>query len=203
MIRRLLAAVVAVVVLTTASAVPARAATTASLITGDRFWTYQLCMAVGDTTIELPYLAQQWNIRGGMAIQASNNCVDAGYPPSRRFTVDTFYDAASNEMWRIRNPGGGILYPGTGLACNDAYTMCKYTNNPVLLINYKYLYAGGTQKRHMVSAALGNLLGLATTNSSGYNARVMNFTAWSIQNVGVADVYSGALMEDLYNGMYG
>lgn len=193
MIKRLVLAVVAVVAMTTASAVPANASCAGTA--GAKFWSHQICMAVGDTTIEAPYLAQQWNVQGGMAIQAANNCVTAGYPASRRFTIETFYEV-SNVYWKVRNPNGTQLSPGNGWDAANGWW--RYTNNPVLWVNIHHL--ADSTRRHNVSAAIGNLLGLAVFNSSGYNSRVMNLTAWSQLNVPTADAISGDIAESIYNG---
>lgn len=197
MIRRLLLAVVAVVAVTTASAVPASAA--CAPVDSRKFWTYSLCMAVGDTTIEAPYLAQQINIRGGMAIQAANNCVTAGYPPSRRFTIDMYY-SANGPCWYILGPDGG--QPTVDSPTNGVGPWWNYTNNPVLWVNERCLpgHPGSIQARHNVSAALVNLLGVGITNSSGYNSRIHNMTAWSQLNVPVTDANTGGLLESIYNG---
>ena len=194
MIRRLILAVVAVVAVTTASAVPANASC-GPVVRNVKFWTDSVCMAIGDTGIEAPYLAQQWNNRGGVRIQAANNCVTAGYPPSRRFTIDTYYEH-QGSCWKILGPNGAS--PSLDAEGN----WWRYTNNPVVWVNDYCLpgTVGATQRRHNVSAAIGSVMGLSALNSSGYNSRVMNMTAWSQLNVPVADVYSGALLEMVYNG---
>jgi hypothetical protein len=188
MLRRLLLAVVAVVAMTTASAVPANASC-GPLVDSRKFWTSSVCMAIGDTGIEAPYLAQQWNIRAGWRIQAANNCVTAGYPPSRRFTIDTYY-SANGPCWYILGPNGG-----TGPWWN-------YTNNPVLWMNLRCMagYPGSIQARHYVSAGIGNIMGMGVLGSSGYNSRVMNMTDWSVLNVPVATTYDGSVGEMIYNG---
>lgn len=172
---------------------PARAADN-PLLRYRRFWDYHLCMAIGDTGLRAPELAQRWNVVGGMEINARGNCVTAGYPPSRRFTIDT-YSGSVDTCWRITSPDGWDFpeYSWNG-------NMARYVNNPVLRMNVNCF---GAYRDHYVSAGIGSILGLAALNSTGYNSRVMNFTAWSIINVPQADVYSGALMEDLYNGEWG
>lgn len=191
MFRRLLLALVAVVALITASAVPAAAS--CGYTTGIRFWDYHLCMAIGDTTIEAPQMAQQWNLKGGMAIQAANNCVTAGYPPSRRFTIETYYSSGS-ECWKVTGPNGAQ----PGLTAHGSWWW--YTDNPMIWVDLGCMGSNLNVRRHIVSAAIGSLLGLHSMNSSGMNSRVMNMTAWSQLNVPTADIYSGALMEDVYNG---
>ena len=197
MIRRLLLAVVAVVAVTTASAVPANAA--CAPVDSKKFWTHRVCMAVGDTTIEAPYLAQQINIKGGMQIQAANNCVSLGYTPSRRFTIDLYYDS-SGPCWTVLGPNGGIVQVDS--PTNGAGPWWNYVNNPVLWVNERCLpgHPGSTQARHNVSAAIVNLLGVGVTNSSGWNSRIHNMTAWSQLNVPVADSNTGDLLESIYNG---
>jgi hypothetical protein len=54
----------------------------------------------------------------------------------------------------------------------------------------------------MVSGSIGYLLGLGWLQSDNYNSRVMNGTEWSRENVGTPDVYSGAMLTDIYNGVY-
>ena len=71
----------------------------------------------------------------------------------------------------------------------------NYTNNPVLWMNYRCLPGyprGSIQARHVVSAGIGNIMGMGVLNSSGYNSRVMNMTAWSQLNVPIATTYDGS-----------
>lgn len=193
MIRRLLLAVAATLSMSVAAAVPANASCPGET-TGIKFWTHSICMAVGDTTIEAPYMAQQWNTQGGMAIQASSNCVSAGYPASRRFTIDTYYEV-SGTYWKVRDPDGSLLY-------DDSYDYYngyqRYINNPVLWVNLYHL--ASQTRRHNVGAAIGNLIGLTYHNSSGYNSRIMNLTDWSQLNVPYVDSISGGYAESIYNG---
>ena len=190
MIRRLILAVVAVVAVTTASAVPANAS--CGYVNYIKFWTHSICMAIGDTGIEAPAMAQQWNVQGGMAIQAANNCVTAGYSPSRRFTIET-YDGG-NECWKVLGPNGAQPALDSGVG-----GWWRYTNNPVLWLN-RGCFASVAARRHYVSAGIGSVIGLASMNSSGMNSRVVNMTTWSILNVPTADPYSGDLAESIYNG---
>jgi hypothetical protein len=210
MTKRFLAALVAVAALLTGSLVstaPASARTVSATewpatITGYKFWTGSVCMAVGDTTIDALYIAQLWNnVTPGtvMGITASNNCVNAGYTPSTRFTIDTYY-ANDGTCGSIKNPDGTPA-PLERSYYNGIY---RYTNNPVVWVNtYGGCWSNASRRAHVVSMMIGAVMGLKVLNSSGYNARVMNQTSWSYDNVPYPETYSGTVLGNLYAGEYG
>lgn len=204
--KRILAALVAVAALLTGAVVttaPASAQATdyPATISGKKFWTGSVCMAVGDTTIDAPYIAQLWNNATPgtiMGITASNNCVTAGYTPSTRFTIDT-YSANDGTCGYLANPDGSK--PVSASLYNGIW---RYTNNPVVWVNkYGGCWSNSSRRAHAVSMMIGFVMGLEPLNSSGYNSRVMNQTAWSYDNVPYPETYSGTLLGNLYAGEYG
>lgn len=201
--KKLLIGVLAGLALILGAAIPAQAASSGATelpptVSGYKFWTGSVCMAVGDTTINAPYLAQVWNNQssGEIAIQASNNCVTAGYTPSTRFTIDT-YSAADGTCGTIKNPDGT-----TNLDASYYNGMWRYTNNPVTWVN-TYYSTCTSHLSHFVSQAIGHVMGLQLLNSTGYNSRVMNNTDWSRANVGSASAPEGTRIAELYQGVYG
>lgn len=158
-----------------------------------QFYTGLVCMADGAPEYNVAEAAQQWNIRTNAAdpdvtfgITAKNNCVTAGYAPSRRFTVDVIHD--TSVSWCI----------SYGNQERDQYG--RWTNNPYALVNDK---AECPNTNHYISQAIGLIMGLRTLNSTGYNSRVMNNTSWSIANVSYPGVYDGTAMALQYVTPYG
>lgn len=180
-----------------ASAIPAHAADDTPYLTYQDFWSPVLCMAIGDFTIEAPEMAQAWNVQSDhiMQISAKNNCVTAGYPPSRRFTIDT-YAGSTSRCYILTDKNTEILSPGADLTENNGHW--QYIDNPIVWIN-RNCYNTFAARRHYTSAGIGELLGLQRFNSAGMNSRVMNMTSWSVMNVDTADPYSGAVLARLYS----
>lgn len=160
------------------------------------FWSPVVCVAIGDFDIEAPELAQAWNVQSGsvLKITARNNCVTAGYPPSRRFTIDT-YAGSTSRCYVVTDRNSGTLDFGTDVVANGG--TWQYVDNPILYIN-RNCYSTFAARRHWVSAGYGGILGLANLYSEGLNSRVMNHTSWSIRNVDSADPYSGAVLARFY-----
>lgn len=167
-----------------------------------RFWSGNICMSVGDTSIEAAYNAQVWNnATKNVSITASNNCVTAGYPPSRRFTITTFYDrqAYCTDVSGVNGRGTDYSWDG------PVNGWLRYTNNPVVWINRACSgYAiGSTQLRHYVSQGIGLVLGLRVHDSDAWNSRVMNQTLWSAENVPGPNAAEAKIVSDVYGGIYG
>lgn len=202
--KRIVAALVAALTIMVAGTLPAAAASYP--LTHWRFWTGDICMAIGDTSLNAGAIASKWNAvsHGVVNIRSANNCVTAGYPPSRRFTIDTInrpYDACAFAT----DINGSMLVPGTGNSNdnpNNPQLEELYSNNPRAWVNTnsKCVDDHTNVRIHYVSAAIGVVLGLARTNSSGYNSRVMNMTDYSTHNVPYPDANSGALLNFVYSG---
>lgn len=157
-----------------------------------QFYTGLICMADGDPTANVTEAAQQWNLKfqavndGSVTfgITAKNNCVTAGYPPSRRFTIDTAYLPSDSACVRFYNQE------------RDQYG--RWTNNPYAIVNTACGYT-----THYISGAIGQIIGARWMNSSGYNSRVMNNTAFSVQNVPYATENDGGVIWLQYITPYG
>jgi len=194
--RKIIASVVAVLTMLVAGLVvaqPASANENGPDIGDWQFYTGLVCMADGAPEYNVAEAAQQWNIRTNAAdpdinfgISAKNNCVTAGYPPSRRFTIDVIHD--SSVTWCI----------AYGNQERDQYG--RWTNNPYALVNDK---ATCPNVNHYISQAIGLIMGLRTLNSTGYNSRVMNNTSWSIANVSYPGEYDGIALALQYVTPYG
>ena len=195
--KRLLTVLLAALTLLAGVAFPAHA-NDAPYLNSFKFWSPVLCMAIGDFDIEAPELAQAWNVQSGhvLKITARNNCVTAGYPPSRRFTIDT-YSGSTSRCFVVTDKNTQTLDFGTDVVANGG--TWQYVDTPILYVN-RNCYNTFAARRHYTSAGIGSILGLATLNSSGLNSRVMNMTDWSIRNVDTADVYSGGVAAWLYGG---
>lgn len=174
-------------------------------VTWWRFWSPEICMKIGDTSLNAGSIAAEWNQRSGgvLKIVSANNCVTAGYPPSRRFTISTISNANMPCAY-VANIDGYQLLPnrdGNNMGGANEGTYL-YSNNPRAYVNYHSHCSGvyPAYVQHMTSAAVGGILGLAQTNSSGYNSRVMNMTTYSIENVYRPDKNSGALLNRMYSG---
>lgn len=161
-----------------------------------KVWSPSVCMSIGDTGLNAAPLAQGWNNAtvGDLAITASANCVSAGYPPSRRFTIDA-YNGSTSYCFKVTDKNVGTLDAGTDVVASGGKWL--YVDNPILWIN-RNCWTSIFAQRHFTSAGIGSFLGLAQLNSSGYNSRVVNHTAWSRENVEYADQYSGAVLDRMY-----
>lgn len=202
--KRLMVAVVAVVAILGGFATPAQAALPHPVdINGARFWSGKVCVdgsAINGPYWRVSYIAQQWNLRVGdtniLALDYEDDCVAAGYPPSRRMVIGTF----NNSDIRMCN-----------LATNystDYYNgMNRWTNGPGMYINLGVSGCFSTQNRrdHFVSSAIGHLLGLRSFESeqSHLLSRVMNDTTYSLDAVPLPDATSGQRVREIYTGMYG
>lgn len=192
---RLLFALALIGVLFGASALPA-SANDWPYLNGRRFVQPFICMSIGDTGLNAPTLAQAWNNQttGYLAITASNNCVTAGYPPSRRFTIEA-YNGSTSRCTILTDKNGDEWNPaGDGTAIDGFWV---YNDNPIMWIN-RNCWTSSASQRHWTSAGIGSILGLEYLNSSGNNSRVVNHTAWSRENVQYADQYSAAVLDRLY-----
>lgn len=192
---RLLFALALLGVLVSASVLPA-SANDAPFLNSFVFAGPRVCMAIGDTTINSPALAQQWNLRdsGGIAITAANNCVTAGYPGNRRFTIDTYVGSTSRCIILTDRTGDAFDPAGDATPVGGNW---QYDNNPIIWVN-RNCYSTFAARDHYTSAAIGYVMGLALLNSSSSDSRVVNMTPWSIRNVTVADQYSAAILHRLY-----
>lgn len=166
-----------------------------------RFWSPDICMTIGDTSLNAGKIAASWNAAAGgyVSLHSANNC-STSYPPSRRFTIDTIHDPGASPMWcvRITDINGGPLSAFVDGNQGEGSWML-YNNNPRTWINSACLYYP-EYVNHLVSAAIGAMLGLSVTNSAGYNSRVMNMTLESIYNVPFPEKYSGGLLRTIYTG---
>lgn len=198
--RRIILALAASLAVLIAGTLPASAAPLP--VTHWRFWSNDICMAIGDASLNAGAIAAKWNAVSYVNIRSANNCVTAGYPPSRRFTIDT-KNAPYEACAFATDIDGNALLPGTGDGNdnpNNPDLEYLYSNNPRawLNTNSKCTDDHANVRIHYISAAIGSVLGLARTNSSGYNSRVMNMTDYSTHNVPYPDANSGGLLNLLY-----
>lgn len=145
-----------------------------SIYTGYKFWPYavaDICVAVGDTTIPIGVAAQAWNnASSGVALNAESNCATAGYPPSRRMTIDT-YSAADGRCTKLTN-----TYYST------ADTFRRWTGDPANVVGwvnryYEGCYSTSTARAKNTSIAIGAALGMATLSGSTWASRVMSLNS--------------------------
>jgi len=81
--------------------------------------------------------------------------------------------------------------------------MYRWTNGPGQYVNNRTGCTDNQDKRNkLLSVAIGERLGLKDLNSSGYDSRVMNFTAWSWANATTPDQNSGNTVEAIYGYTY-
>jgi len=162
-----------------------------------KFWSKSICVdgsAINGPYYRVAYIAQQWNLKApGLALDYEDDCAAAGYPPSRRMVIGIYDNPSDYNCLRLTN-GGADFY-------NGAY---RWTDGPGHYINVGQptCIQDQTHRDHIVSEAIGVLLGLRVLNSAGYNSRVMNNTEFSWLNVPLPDSYSGARLVDIYNGLY-
>jgi hypothetical protein len=200
-VKRIILALVASLAVLIGGTLPASAAP-GFPVTHWRFWSSDICMAIGDTSLNAGAIAAKWNAQSIVNIHTANNCVTAGYPPSRRFTIDTInrpYDACAFAA----DINGYMLTPGTGDGNdnpNNPDLEYLYSNNPRAYVNTnsKCVDDHTNVRIHYVSMAIGMVLGLDSTNSTGYNSRVMNLTDYSLHNIPYPDANSGGLLNLLY-----
>lgn len=162
-----------------------------------KFWTPNVCIdgsAINGAYYRVGYLAQQWNLRAPlMGLDYSDDCAADGYSPSERMVVGTFNNPADNHCWLLTNQQTAYL--------NGAY---RWTNGPGIYINIGIpsCVSSQTRRDHAVSFAIGFVLGLNQLNSTGYNSRVMNQTAFSWDNVPLPDQNSGNTLGAIYAYAY-
>lgn len=185
--KRLIAAFTAVALVALGfivSATPAQAYT----VTGYSFWTPSVCVANGSNFLPIGVAAQSWNNQTDLlTLQASNNCVNAGYTPSRRMTITT-YSATDGKCFKVTN--------------TEHDSLGRWTNNPIGWININPSYScttTDTAVAHYTTQVIGYIMGLMWTNSAGLNSRVMNNTAFSVSNVPYATAYDGNDMDNFYS----
>lgn len=167
---------------------------------GYRFWTGNLCVQPGSGTSGYPigYQAQQWNLRVGntavLGINIEPSCSAAGYPPSRSFTIGV-YSAPSQASCLAYLNTEAQYYNG----------MWRWTNHPVILINYGRAGCTNTTSRlyHATGAAIGAALGMQVVNWPNSLNRVMNSQPWSWDNVLYPTSTEGQRVWSIYTGAYG
>jgi hypothetical protein len=84
--------------------------------------------------------------------------------------------------------------------------MWRWTNHPVAVVNTNpaaNCVDGATRTKHMLSMAIGHLLGLKILNSAGWDSRVMNSTQYSFDNVPFVTPIEGGRLWSIYTGAYG
>lgn len=179
---------------------PAQAATLPPDANGYKFWSPYVCVdgsAINGDYYRVAYIAQQWNIRSGynLHLDYEDDCVAAGYPPSRSMVIGSY-----------TNNTDGYCLTFTNQQTEGYGGFARWTNRPGAYVNF-----GGpgtpciqnqTYRDHIVSEAIGYLIGLKMLNSTGYNSRVMNGTTWSWQNVPLPDVNSGSTVANIYTNVY-
>lgn len=171
-----------------------------SVFTSYKFWPYtvaHICVAVGDTTIPIGAMAQAWNNASpyGISLTASNNCVNSGYTPSTRMTIDT-YSAADGRCYKLTN----VDYPSwTTSVSSNGFRL--WTNNPVGWVNRYYEGCWGTALLRQKWTALveGRILGMKELTGSTWASRVMSTTSAVYAPSASTD---GPAISDLYNGQY-
>ena len=204
----LLAAVSVLLPAATAQATGPLPIPTATL-TSVKFWPVSVnttmppvCVAVGATPAELPIAAsaQLWNLATGhvLRLDAEGNCVTAGYPPSRRMTIDT-YSAADGKCVKFANVSP---YP-TYFTYNDSFT--NWTNNPIGFVNTYYASCTGTSllKQKYAAIAIGFLLGARILSGPSWDGRGMSTTSQLYGPSANTDGHDVAnLYLDFYEGIY-
>lgn len=164
---------------------------------GWKFWSYSVCVdgsAINGAYYRVAQLAQQWNLRAPiMQLDYSDDCAADGYPPSRRMVVGSYNNPSDATCWR-----------NTNNQTSTVNGMKRWTNGPAIYINFGQpsCIQGQARRDHVVSAVIGWVLGLNFLNSTGYNSRVMNMTAFSWDNVGTPDTHSGDTLNDIYGYAY-
>lgn len=196
--KRVLAAVLAVIATATGLAAPAAAySPDPADISGTRFYTYSICVdasAFNATEWPVAAIAQKWNVGSDyvLRLQYKNDCAAAGYPPSRRFTIGALVSTTScyDALYADKTLGTGGMYLWTNLH---------------LRINVASSSCSGTQARrnHAISATIGAALGMRALNSAGWNSRVMNNTAYSWTYVQYPSAMEGERVSELYLNWYG
>lgn len=169
-------------------------------VSGDKFWTGHVCVGstLNQTTYPVGAMAQAWNVAvsdaGNLfALDYSTDCAADGYTPSRRMVIGTYSNPSDTSCFQLTN--------GNRVASGNAFL---WTDGPGMYINTgrPNCVDGIERRKHVVSAAIGRLIGLRHLTSDGWNSRVMNNTAWSFDNVPTADVSSANQVWAIYFGEY-
>lgn len=165
---------------------------------GYKFWSPSICVdgsGINGAYYRVAYIAQQWNIRaqGALSLDYSDDCVADGYPPSRRMVIGSYSNASDASCVTTTN-----------VETEGYHGFMRWTNGPGSYINFAKpsCISSQTRRDHVVSEAIGILLGLRGLNSTGYNSRVMNGTNWSWDNVPLPDVNSGDTVFNIYSNVY-
>jgi hypothetical protein len=194
--KRLIAALLFVLGILAATAVPSQAYIDDPMINGRKFASTSLC--VGSTLLQsyyrVGYVAQSINnATEELSLQYSTDCAAAGYPASRRMFVGTF-----------QNPD----YPHCTLFTNQQYAtyngFWRWTNAPGLYLNTAFSTCVSTQTRrdHWISQMMVFHLGLNSLDSAGWNSHVMNGTDFSRDNVGILSGSEGVKLDEIYRGVF-
>ena len=139
----------------------------------------------------MAYLAQQWNVKGNVALSYHDDCAAAGFPPSRRMVIGISHGGATGSC-KTRTNDGTALYQG----------MLRWTDGPGIYINVDNpaCVSGQTRRDHAVSSSIGSLLGLSSLYSSGWASHVMYVPDYSL--VGLPTDNEGGLDYQIYVGSY-
>jgi hypothetical protein len=209
MLRRIIAAAVAVGALLTASAVPAHAALEPLAdMNGAKYINGVIC--VGSTLDPAYYpvaaTAQLWNnavnadyyppgSSPDLQLDFSTNCANDGYIASHRMTIGTFNNPNYNGCLYFTNLG---RTPAGGDSQLD-----YWTQGPGVYINVGISGCVSTAQRrgHQVTAAIGYALGLQLLTSSGWASRVM--CTCSLDTIRSPDNTSAYRAFQIYSGSFG
>jgi len=212
MIRRILAAVVAALVIVTGTA-SAEAHTTSSTVLEPlsdmnraRYVDERIC--VGSTLDPAYYpvaaTAQLWNNAVNddssvtppqLALDFSTNCAADGYIASHRMTIGTFSNPDYNGCLYFTNLG---RTPAGGDSQLD-----YWTQGPGVYINAGISGCVSTAQRrgHQITAGIGYALGLQLLTSSGWASRVM--CTCSLDTIRSPDNTSAYRVGQIYTGSFG
>jgi len=194
------AAVVSAVPSQASDSVASKATAMPAEANGFKFWTGSICIdgsGINSDRYLVAYLAQQWNLRVNnpdyLSLQYEDDCAAAGYPPSRRMVVGAY-----------NNPNDPYCTTPVNQQYADYGGFHRWTNGPGVYLNIGQLNCVSSQNRrsHLVSMAIGNVLGLKLLNSAGYNSRVMNQTAYSYDNIYLPDQNSALVLSGIYGGLW-
>lgn len=198
--KRFLAALVAVAALLTGAIggiAPASATGEPPEVRGTKFWSTSICVdgsGINGAYYRVAYEAQLWNnATTSIALDYSDDCAADGYPPSRRMVIGGYNNPNDPYCTAYANTES-VYYGG----------MRRWTNGPAIYLNLAQTSCFNSQAKrdHLVGQSIGHILGLTILNSSGYNSRIMNNTAWSMENIVAPDIYSAQLIDNIYYDVY-
>jgi hypothetical protein len=163
-------------------------------VNGCKFYTKAVCVdgsAINGTYYRVAAIAQQWNIQGNVELTYQDDCVAAGYTPSRRMVVNTSHGGSA-----------GSCLTWTNTQASVSQGMARWTNGPGAYVNVDNpsCVSGQTRRDHAVSMAIGWLLGASTLNSSGWASRVMYSGNFSL--IGTPTAADGGNVYQIYVGSY-